>query len=214
MWKTDSKSVSIRANLWQNFRFVNRRRFDQGVLLRIQTPRLTIRDLTPADAEGLFPIYASAEVRRFIGGQPTQTVDEQREQLALTLERQSRERPGYGRWALERSADGLLVGVVILKHAPDADGQPLPDVEVGWHLGRFAWGHGYATEAGAALLHHADQTLRLPIVYAIVMPENVRSIRVTERLGMKPLGLTTRYYGKEALHYAWEACDGRTTVSK
>jgi ribosomal-protein-alanine N-acetyltransferase len=170
--------------------------------VNIQTARLRIRDLTPADAEGLFPIYADAECRRFIGGEPTKSLDEQREQLAATLERQAGEQPGYGRWAVERLADGLLVGVVLLKHPPDAEGRPLPDVEVGWHLGRFAWGNGYATEAARAMLDHARDTLKLPVVYAIVLPENVRSIRVTERLGMKPLGLTTRYYGHEGLHFA------------
>ena len=35
--------------------------------MHIQTTRLRIRDLTPSDAEGLFPIYSDAEVRRFIG---------------------------------------------------------------------------------------------------------------------------------------------------
>lgn len=172
--------------------------------MEIQTVRLRIRDLTPDDAEGLFAIYSNAEVRRFIGGTPTKSLDEQREQLAATLERQSREQPGYGRWAIERQADGVLVGVAILKHPPDVEGKPLPEVEVGWHLGRFAWGNGYATEAAGELLSHADQTLRLQIVYAIIMPENVRSIGVAKRLGMKPLGLTSRYYGKEALHFAWE----------
>jgi ribosomal-protein-alanine N-acetyltransferase len=170
--------------------------------VNIQTARLRIRDLTLADAEGLFPIYADAEVRRFIGGRPTESVEEQREQLAATLDRQSREQPGYGRWAVETAADGRVVGLVILKHPPDADGRPLAEVEVGWHLGRFAWGNGYATEAARAVLDHAKGTLGLAVVYAIVLPENVRSIRVTERLGMKPLGPTTRYYGKEALHFA------------
>ncbi len=47
--------------------------------MNLQTARLRIRDLTPADAERLFPIYANAEVRRFIGGQPTRTLAEQRE---------------------------------------------------------------------------------------------------------------------------------------
>jgi ribosomal-protein-alanine N-acetyltransferase len=99
--------------------------------VNIQTERLLIRELTLADADGLFPIYSDAEVRRFIGGEPTKTLAEQRQQLAATLERQSREQPGYGRWAVQRLADGLLVGIVILKHAPDGQGCPLPDVEVG-----------------------------------------------------------------------------------
>ena len=176
--------------------------------MNLQTARLRIRDLTPADAEGLFTIYANAEVRRFIGGRPTQTLEEQREQLAATLERQSREQPGYGRWAVERLADGLLVGIVILKHPPGGDGQPLPEVEVGWHLGRFAWGNGYATESARAILDHADHALNLPIVYAIILPANTRSIGVAERLGMKPLGPTSRYYGSESLHFAWESSRG------
>lgn len=172
-------------------------------MVNIHTPRLRIRDLSPTDAEALFPIYSSAEVQQFIGGQPMRTIEEQREQLAATLERQSREQPGYGRWAIERQADGLLIGLVILKHPPGADGTPLPDVEVGWHLGRFAWGHGYATEAAQAILHHARETLKLTRVIAIVNPANERSIRVVERLGMKPLGLTNRFYGKECLHFGW-----------
>ena len=173
--------------------------------MNIETARLRIRDLKPGDGEGLFLIYSDEEVRRFIGGRPTQTLDEQREQLAATLERQSREEPGYGRWAVETLSDGRLVGVVILKHPPDAEDRPLAEVEVGWHLGRFAWGNGYATEAGRAMLDHARDSLRLRIVYAIVLPDNVRSIGVVQRLGMTPLGLTQRYYGKEALHFAWEA---------
>lgn len=54
------------------------------------------------------------------------------------------------------------------------------------------------------MLDHARDTLGLDIVYAIVRPENVRSIRVAERLGLKPLGLTSRFYGTDAALFAWE----------
>ena len=176
--------------------------------MNLHTARLRIRDLTPADAEGLFAIYGNAEVRRFIGGAPTPNLAEQRVQLAATLERQASELPGYGRWGVERLADGVLVGVALLKNPPDGEGRPLPEVEVGWHLGHFAWGNGYATEAGRALLDHARDDLRLRTVYAVVNPDNARSIRVTERLGMEPLGLTNRFYGKAVLHFVWRDADG------
>jgi [ribosomal protein S5]-alanine N-acetyltransferase len=54
------------------------------------------------------------------------------------------------------------------------------------------------------MLDHARDSLRLRIVYAIVLPDNVRSIGVVQRLGMTPLGPTKRYYGKESLHFVWE----------
>lgn len=177
---------------------------DANAPMTLQTPRLRIRDLTPADADGLFPIYSDPQVCQFIGGTPVQTLDEQCQNLAATLERQSKEPPGLGRWAIETLADHRLVGLVILKHAPDADRRPLPEIEVGWHLGRFAWGNGYATEATRALLDHAREPLKLPIVYAIIDPQNTRSIRVAERLNMKPLGLTSRFYGKQSLLFACE----------
>jgi RimJ/RimL family protein N-acetyltransferase len=48
--------------------------------------------------------------------------------------------------------------------------------------------------------------LNLPVVYAVTLPDNRRSIQVMERLGMEPLGLTTQYYGgRELLLYQIKA---------
>jgi RimJ/RimL family protein N-acetyltransferase len=68
------------------------------------------------------------------------------------------------------------------------------DVEVGWHLARAHWGHGYATEAARALINHGFHTLNLDTINAVVNPANAASIRVTQRLGMTPLGRTRKYY--------------------
>ena len=48
------------------------------------------------------------------------------------------------------------------------------------------WGRGYATEAGAAALRHAVETLGFVRVVSIVHPENEPSFRVARRLGMGP----------------------------
>lgn len=42
----------------------------------------------------------------------------------------------------------------------------------------------------------------MPIIYAVVNPDNYRSIRVTERLGMQSMGLTNKYYDTEALLFS------------
>ena len=59
-----------------------------------------------------------------------------------------------------------------------------PCVEIAWRLARPFWGRGYATEAAAAALAFAFESLRLDQVVAFTTPDNVASRRVMERLGM------------------------------
>ena len=57
---------------------------------------------------------------------------------------------------------------------------------MGWKLDPAVWGRGYATEAGAASLRHAFETLGFARVVSIVHPENTASVRVMERLAIEP----------------------------
>jgi RimJ/RimL family protein N-acetyltransferase len=49
-------------------------------------------------------------------------------------------------------------------------------------------GRGYATEAARAVIGHAEETLRVGPLYAIVKSENTRSIGMLERLGFTHQG--------------------------
>jgi RimJ/RimL family protein N-acetyltransferase len=59
-----------------------------------------------------------------------------------------------------------------------------PALEVGWRLAADAWGRGYATEGGRALLDYAFAQLGKSEVVSMTAAINVRSRRVMERLGM------------------------------
>ena len=61
---------------------------------------------------------------------------------------------------------------------------PQPAIEIGWRLTRTAHGHGYATEGGRAIVHHAFHTLHVREIVAIIATGNVASRRVAEKLGM------------------------------
>jgi RimJ/RimL family protein N-acetyltransferase len=97
-----------------------------------------------------------------------------------------------GRWAVERRADGVVAGTVILVRLPDGDGE----LEVGWHLHPDSWGQGLASEAARAVLGHAFGR-GVDEVFAVVRPDNAASLAVCRRIGMEPLGRTDRYYGSE-----------------
>jgi [ribosomal protein S5]-alanine N-acetyltransferase len=174
-----------------------------------ETERLIIRNWIPQDdAEQAFEIYSDPEVMRFIGsGDPEESVETQRRSLQQRTEQVAAMNDGTGFWAIVDKATGEIFGTVILKYLPDNNGDPTPEIEVGWHLKKSAWGKGYATEAGQAVLNYGFNVLKLPIIYAVVNPANTASIQVTQRLGMTPIGRTQQYYGKELELFKLEAPD-------
>ncbi len=98
--------------------------------------------------------------------------------------------------------DQHLIGTVLL--LPLTTDQPItPDTpwEIGWHLQRCAWGQGYATEAARVVLEYAFQVLALPAVMALVKPDNLRSHRVAEKLGMQFCEITNQYYDLRLAQY-------------
>jgi RimJ/RimL family protein N-acetyltransferase len=89
---------------------------------------------------------------------------------------------GFGIYALE--FDKEFAGIVGLS-VPTFEAYFTPCVEILWRLLPRFWGRGLASEAGAAVLQMAFQTLRMPEVVAFTATGNGRSIRVMERLGME-----------------------------
>ncbi len=168
--------------------------------MRFETERLVIRDFQPSsDAEDAFAIYGDAEVVQFLGQRrnapPDSTIADVEARLRRFVNRALEWEQGYGIWAVESKADGRVMGTVMLKPVPDGDNQPTGDIEVGWHLAKSAWGHGFATEAATACLDLAFGTHKLESVVAVAFAENIRSLRVMERLGMSPEPPTDRYFG-------------------
>jgi RimJ/RimL family protein N-acetyltransferase len=142
----------------------------------LASSRLTLRGWRPDDAERYAEITADPEVMRFVGG--ALDPPEAWRQIALFAGHWLLR--GYGLWAVER--DGELIGRVGLWRP-----EGWPGLEVGWLLARDAWGHGYATEAARASIAWAWVNVPDDQLISIIAPENVASMRVAERLGMRPL---------------------------
>lgn len=90
---------------------------------------------------------------------------------------------GLGAWAAFARDEDVQLGHVML--------QPLDDagmIEIGWHLLETARGHGYATEAAAALFVYGFDVLNIDPIYAVILPSNETSIQVAKRIGMQPDG--------------------------
>lgn len=164
----------------------------------LETTRLIIRDWIPdVDAEQALKIYGDADVMRFINSRVAANVETQKAALQRTIEKYNYLNNGTGSWAIVEKETKQIVGSILLKQLPDNEGNLTEDYEVGWHLRKASWGKGYATEAGKWAIEYGFKVMKLPVIYAVVKPENYASIRVTQRLGMRPMGRTRRYYGAE-----------------
>ena len=60
-----------------------------------------------------------------------------------------------------------------------------PSVDIGWRLSKKHWGKGYATEGAKACLKFAFENLHLEEIISIAPINNVSSINVMEKMGMK-----------------------------
>lgn len=147
-------------------------------MIEIPTERLTLRDWREDDLPIWHAINADPEVHEFLGP----VWDEARTAASMRHYQEAYRRNGFGFWAVEVRATGRLIGMAGLDVVDEE--VAFDGVEIGWRLGKDAWGHGYATEAARAVLDFGFTTAGLDEIYAITMRGNERSQAVMRRIGM------------------------------
>lgn len=93
------------------------------------------------------------------------------------------EQRGFGLWAAELCDSGEFIGYIGLA-VPRFEAAFTPCVEIGWRLAREHWGKGLATEGARAAAKYAFEDIGLKELVSFTVPENMRSRRVMEKLGM------------------------------
>jgi len=74
-------------------------------------------------------------------------------------------------------------------------------VQIGYTIAPAFQGHGYATEAVGALVAYVLETLGADVVRAYANSENVPSIRVAEKVGMRLVELIERTRTRSVVRY-------------
>ena len=143
----------------------------------LETERLLLRPHTLADVEPSYRMNLDSEVSRFT--QDGGVVDR------AEIERRIREnvlgdyaKYGFGRLAVVLKGTDAFIGFAGLKYLPDRD-----EVDLGYRLVSAQWGKGLATEACRACVDWGFDVLGLERIIALVLPDNLASVRVLEKLG-------------------------------
>jgi RimJ/RimL family protein N-acetyltransferase len=144
----------------------------------IETARLQLRPLTQDDQDAIYAVIGDDATMQYYPRGFT------RRDAAEWVERNLRryEQDGHGLMAVVVKGTGDVIGDCGLTYQL-IEGVRL--LEVGYHLRRDQWGHGYATEAAKACMDYAFRQLGARQVVSLIRPENLPSRRVAERNGLR-----------------------------
>lgn len=145
---------------------------------KLETPRLTLRELSLDDAPFILELLNEPDFIRFIGDRNVRNIAEAQGYISKGPQA-SYARNGFGLWMVEKRDSPEPIGICGLVKR-----DVLPDVDIGYaFLARF-WSQGYAFESASAVKTYATHTLGLKRLVGVTDQDNFSSIRVLEKLGM------------------------------
>ncbi len=147
-----------------------------GREVELRTARLLLRAFRASDVDDSRAYRDDPELARFLPHIPQPFTREDAEAFVL--------RNMTEPWELQPTFAVVLhdrvIGTVNLEIAPDTR-----TAMIGYTIARQHWGRGLATEAATAAMQWALDEHDLVVIWASTDPENLRSRRVLEKLGMK-----------------------------
>lgn len=146
----------------------------------LETRRLLLRRLVPADLDSLFALYSDPEVRRHFP-EGVLTREETKEELEWFLDGHP-DHPELGLWAtIHKESDRFIGRCGLIPWTIDS----ALEIEVAYLLDKRHWRQGLGAEAAKALVRHGFERLQLPRLIALIDPAHQASIRTAESAGLR-----------------------------
>ena len=167
----------------------------------LTSDRLCLRPVTNRDFSAIAAMDSDPSVMRYLClKSPVPSYEQALEEAHSLLE--LRAPSGGGTWAITCRTRQTFFGWVWVVFLGDD-----PYIDLGYRLTPRFWGHGYATEAGQQVVHHAFLDLGIPDLTALIHPLNLASARVAEKVGLSltgtvdTLGTALDCYAVSRSHY-------------
>ncbi len=151
---------------------------------QLETGRLILREMTPDDVEFYFRHFNNKKVVEGSCFPGPKTLEAAKEELEVYCIRPFKEDKGI-RWGIIRKGTTALIGTCGIYDW----NKTVRRAEIGYDLEPAHWGEGIMTEALRAVLRYGFDEMGLNRIQAIIDSENVKSIKLVERLGFKKEGV-------------------------
>jgi ribosomal-protein-alanine N-acetyltransferase len=164
----------------------------------LETNRLLLRRLQPSDIPSLIDLWCDSDVTQYMGG------PRDREKLQTIFEEDLKDpfAEEFDLWPVVEKQTQEVIGHCGLL---DKEIEGKEEIEVNYIFKSSAWGKGYASEIGSALIEYAFKEKKLTRLIALIEPENAPSERVAAKIGMRfekevlrPGGAKRKVYVTEA----------------
>ena len=146
------------------------------ILIPLQTTRFILREFQPEDAIHLFQMNEDWNCIKYTGDVAFKNL-EAAENFIKNYDHY--QKYGFGRWTVLDKVSGEFLGWCGLKYDEE-----LHEYDLGFRFLKKHWGKGFATEASVFCLKLGFEKFKIPEIVCRVMPENLVSIKVLEKLGM------------------------------
>lgn len=169
----------------------------------LETERLSLFEIEKEDLEKLHRLHSIPEVDEFNTLGIPESIKDTEQFLRLQLEAKSKIPRSTYMWKVVLKETGVFIGVAGFS----LSNNKFKLGEIYYKLDPAYWGVGYATELAKRLVVFGFNTLGLHKVEAGVATENVKSVKVLEKIGMIREGLRRKILPirgewKDNYHYA------------
>lgn len=160
----------------------------------IQTDRLILREMTVDDASDMYAYYSDREVSKYLDWFGPGS--EEQAKNMITYWNKSYQESTFMRFGIALQGDNKIIGTIPINPVRGRFEWKLPIV-LGYDLSREYWNQGIMTEALNAVIPYIFETLDNHRIIAEVIPENISSLKVLEKLGFEKEGYLRQHFYHE-----------------
>ena len=162
--------------------------------MKLTTPRLSLREMTPADFDALYAVLADSDIMQHY----PYTFDEARVRNWIARNMDRCRMLGFGLWAVCLRSTGEMIGDCGLT-MQNINGTILP--EIGYHIATAHQRRGYASEAARAVRDWTFSHTPFGAVYSYLKASNLPSAATARANGMTLLDEFTDSEGEKTAVY-------------
>ena len=159
----------------------------------IKTDRLNLRHFKREDLETYSVIMGDNQIARCFPKGDSYTRKESKKSFNNILSHWMKY--GFGLWAVTKTENDQVFGRCGLNYILESS-----EVELDFVISKNYWNQGYATEASEAVIYYGFKILYLDRIIALSKPENIASLRVIKKIGMKYIG-NVEYWNIPCIKY-------------
>jgi RimJ/RimL family protein N-acetyltransferase len=160
----------------------------------LETKRLILRPLELSDVDGFFKMNDNPNVSRYLRI-PLKTRDEAEAYVQKIINEYKEN--DIGRFAVILKETNKFIGFSGLKFRSKEENSHINFYDLGYRFAEEYWRKGFATEAALAWLDYGFNVMKLPVIHACAVNDNIGSNAVLQKLGFE---FTNQYLANNEPH--------------